>query len=273
MKRLPGIIFAIIIITCSSYVWGQIKIPENKIDTCIQKARKIKSEKKYEFKMGKTFKYDECETGEVTSANGITIVGDDVYIGDEFENSIKKINIKTGELKTGSKVKLPLDQSISDIAYLNGKIYAITSDKTILVFNADLQLITKKTTPNYGIAQSTILYSDNDSLEFAYYDNETIRTMKVYKNSEIITDSIKTYGYDLEKKVDDHIFHSTGGKLYKVIEKDSCYYLGTQYGCYETKKKIDYGYNITGRSFDYTKDRIVFFEVNAKKFTLNIYEY
>jgi DNA-binding beta-propeller fold protein YncE len=219
----------------------------------------------------KKFGYDCPESDEGIGPVSIALHGDEVYVVDNHQDNIKKIDLVSGRIVAvtgtgGTRYK----RWFRDVAVLNGKI-VVTSDLNMMyVFNPNLTQIDSffvEGAPKYRqegtkflIWVSDTLYAYNifqDTFYQVYSIGEKVKLGspgKHYYSNDFLLNSAHGRGYTVELQGDSLVFQNNyvALRLDNVLPSIRCF---------------------DAINVDYDNKRMVCFDVSRLEFSLYIYDY
>lgn len=272
--------------------------------------REIKSIKQLKLQVGKTIGYKVYpEDIGYRSVSGIAISGEAAYICDQGLNQLTKIDLNTGGVIVSKKI----DASPWDVMCFNGHVYVTANNydnhvKVLLVFERDLQLVLEQEI-GFNMADNWDFYTvSQDSLMISYEIFEplvcdSICLVRVDTHNKIRIDTVSEAEFcsimlNVRSVVPPRILRSSNcekevevsdfvvrGKRFKMVKEDDRSYMVTDYGWFEMPSDSNPVFypgfkswrpknNIyTASNFDFTSDKVVFFEIDSRELTLYICRY
>jgi len=247
------------------------------------KIKYIKKKRIFSFLMGNAannFGYRKYNDGSVSSVNCVKIIGNYVYLIDEEQNNIKRLNLTDGKMIVSNRNLVRDRTCLTSIGYINNTIYIFTTFNIVYLFDKGLHYKGSIFLQNYRGA--IYPYSENkDSLVVYNIDawddalGETKKTgilslIKINNNGRIS---------NIKINADNDIFEFLNGKQNgcpgEVIPWGNKLLLKIHDVSYEIPNNLYYlnKYNCSCINVDYTEKCVVCYKASKAKLEVTICEY
>ena len=226
----------------------------------------------FKYKTGSVIGYEKSE-GEpyFTTINALILDGNYVYFGDNVQKNIKKIDLKTGEVKSNRLNIIGKIDWIREIGIINKHIFVLTTF-CLYEFDGDLNLIHQYKLGPFATDAIFVNQSSDKSLEFRIYCEPGIHTIRIDDKFNVKHDSIADVNNKISDEMEDRFNFYNKGKKFEQIESENKYYVKNSFGTFAIPCKISINDNDV-RNFDFNDKRIVYFEINYKEMTLHVLDY
>lgn len=198
-----------------------------------------------------------------------------VFIVDGNHNNLKRIDISTGQMKSGRKINEYFKNeyiSLNDIAVFDGKIY-LTSSSDIIIFDINLEYLSRIKMDTHAVNSVTFCRVTNDSL-FVYLTHKQLKDRSIEENQLVITKNsffMKSINIPITQFIEESKKKVTLGKEFRIDSFNGKNVLYNKFGCYELKNSIPIIKYYSSRNIDFEEKCIVFFDATPTQFILYCY--